>query len=64
MKLRCGVRVIERYKNGGRRYKLTEEGEFVLCGKPAITIIEGTARCAEHLFHGPRMAGKSVYLDE
>jgi hypothetical protein len=64
MKLRCGVRIIERYKEEGRRYKLNAEGEFVLCGKPAITIIDGTARCAEHLYHGPRAAGKSVFLDE
>ncbi len=51
-------------KLGTPRYKLTPRDDFILCGKPAVAIIDGETRCAEHLYHGPRQAGRSVYLDE
>jgi hypothetical protein len=64
MSLRCSARVLVKDKKGAFRYKRTPEDNFVLCGKSAVAIIDGETRCTEHLFHGPRLAGKSVFLDE
>ncbi len=64
MKLRCAARDLLWDEKGSARYNRTAEGDFVLCGEPVVAIIQGETRCAKHLFHGPRMAGKSVFLDE